>query len=223
MKKYLKYFFIGVGVLIAAIVVYRLVLTFLPDVKMYLKMVSESDKEKLMGDVRSHGIRTGLLLILLMCIFSAIPGFPVSVIAIFSGVCYGPWVASGMNIIGITLGNIVTYLLIKQFKLVGKKNNHWVKVLSKNKHPNIYLTLFYMIPVIPSFMVNYTADLLKIPFSKFIWMVVIGSVPTAILYAFGGDAAFKGNIQQLVFLLLVVGLLALLVFTLKKRISEKGQ
>lgn len=221
MKKYLKYFFIGIGLVIAASILYQLILTFLPDVKMYLTTVGETDKERILANVRSHGFSTSLLLILLMVVFSAIPGFPVSVVGVLSGVCFGPIKASFMNIVGVSVGNILTYFLIKKFKLVNKSSNRWLDGISESKHPSLYITLAFMIPFIPSFLINYTADSLKIDIKKFVWMVIIGSVPSSVLYAFGGDAVFKGNMKQSVLLIASVGLLTVLIVLFKESDKKK--
>ncbi len=74
----------------------------------------------------------------------------------------------------------------------------------------VALILGYMIPIIPSFLVNYMGVRLKMDFKKQFLCIVIGVLPTSFLYAFGGDAIFKGNdlrliISTLCIILLVVG------------------
>lgn len=222
MKKILKWGLIVLGILLASVLLYYLVMIFLPDIKLYLKTVSDEDKRKILASVRSHGFSTGLLLISLMIIFSAVPGFPVSVVGIFSGVCFGPEKGILMNILGISIGNILTYYLIKRFKLINKKSNSLVKTISHSKYPGLYITGAFMIPFIPSFLINYTADSLKIEPKKFVWMVLIGAIPSSVLYGFGGDAIFKGNIKQSIILIGSVVVLALLILLFKGKEKNKA-
>ena len=66
------------------------------------------------------------------------------------------------------------------------------------KHPLIGLTIGFMIPVIPSILVNYAGAQLNVNRRQYMAMVLVGMAPTSFLYAFGGDAIFKGNIRRLI-------------------------
>lgn len=50
----------------------------------------------------------------------------------------------------------------------------------------------YMMPMFPSFIVNYVSVHLKLSVSTAISCIVIGMVPTSFIYAFGGNAIFEG-------------------------------
>lgn len=218
MKKKLKYIFIIIGVLLASILIYQLAMKFLPDIRMFIHSKGNESREALMKSVRSHETSTGILLVLLTVIMSAIPGIPASVVGIFIGVCYGPLVGSMMNIIGNSVGNISSFYLMHKFRFMDntKASNHWVQTLSNAKHTNISITIAYMIPVIPSFLVNYTAILLNIKFSQLIWMAFIGAVPSSILYAFGGDALFTGDEVRAALLIASVGILIAFILLIKR-------
>lgn len=80
----------------------------------------------------------------------------------------------------------------------------------QHKHPLVGLTLGYMIPIVPSVLVNYACGQLKVSRLQFLLMVAIGMLPTSVLYAFGGDAIMHGDLKRLgVIGILIVGLVAL--------------
>lgn len=60
------------------------------------------------------------------------------------------------------------------------------------RHPKIGVMLGYMIPVIPSSMVNFAADAMKLPLQQIVMSIVIGVIPSSVLYACGGEALFHG-------------------------------
>lgn len=62
----------------------------------------------------------------------------------------------------------------------------------------------YMIPVIPSALVNYAVVQMKVSRQRFLAMVIIGMLPTSYLYAFGGDAIIKGDLKRIIAALLII-------------------
>lgn len=78
------------------------------------------------------------------------------------------------------------------------KKNKILHYLLQQKHPLIALTIGFMIPVIPSVLVNYAGARLNVSRKHYLAMVTVGMAPTSFLYAFGGDAIFKGNIRRLI-------------------------
>lgn len=216
MKIKTKVFLIVGGLLLVGILGYLLWNKFLPDIQMLIN--PKVSKEILMKSVRSHGISTGVLLVVLTSIMCAIPGLPTSIIGVLIGICYGPLVGSILNIIGNALGNVLSIFLMGKFKFMdeSKTSNHWVKTISTSKHPYIGITFAYMIPVIPSFLVNYTATIMKVKAKNLIWMIIFGVLPSSILYAFGGDALFRGNHTKALLLVASVLIFALLIILIKK-------
>ena len=58
------------------------------------------------------------------------------------------------------------------------------------RHPKIGVMLGYMIPVIPSSMVNFAADAMKLPLQQIVMSIVIGVIPSSVLYACGEKLCF---------------------------------
>ena len=210
----LLYCLSGLGIVLAAGLIYVI---FKNNEAQYLQFLDpKHDKSVLMHTFRDRGPKDALLLILLTAITSAVPALSSSVICIFNGVCFGPVIGLLMNITGNSLGNaLVAGFFTKfdeehDFSKETKRPNRILEHLAHFKNKMVALILGYMIPIIPSFLVNYMGVRLKMDFKKQFLCIVIGVLPTSFLYAFGGDAIFKGNdlrliISTLCIILLVVG------------------
>jgi uncharacterized membrane protein YdjX (TVP38/TMEM64 family) len=70
--------------------------------------------------------------------------------------------------------------------------------LNHSAHKKLRLIISFMVPIIPSIIVNYACAQEKMNLKQFLPLVIIGMLPTSFLYAFGGDAIFRGNIKRLV-------------------------
>ena len=65
------------------------------------------NQDALVAQVRRHrAVDIGLVVPLLIC-FSIIPGAPVATISVVAGICFGKGLGAVLNIIGITLGNLI--------------------------------------------------------------------------------------------------------------------
>ena len=70
------------------------------------------------------------------------------------------------------------------------------------------------------FIVNYTANKLKLPDKVTYLSMFIGSIPSAVLLSVGGDAIFRGHSTpelKVVLAVLAVGIIAVILLRLKKR------
>ncbi len=171
------------------------------------------------AQIRSHGITTGFLLTATLAIFCLIPGVPTSMVGVLIGVYFGPVIGILLNILGTFTGNSLSFILISHFKILSKPHTHnrWVKLISSAKHPAAILTISYMIPIIPMFIVNYTANKLKLPDKITYLSMFIGSIPSAVLLSVGGDAIFRGHSTPELKIVVGVLVVAILLLRLKKR------
>src|SRR5699024_11578689 len=90
-------------------------------------------------------------------------------------------------------------------------------------HPYLCMILGFMVPVIPSVLVDYTAARVETQSNKFLSMVIVGMFPTSFIYAFGGDAIFNGDIKKLAGALIGIAILFIMAWWLVNRASRKKQ
>lgn len=204
------------GFVVLIILLLLLLKAYFPDLTAWIN--PKASKTEVMDLVRSHGLDAAVILVALTIVCCMIPGIPTSVIGIFVGLCYGPLFGGMINVLGNASGNFLAISLLNKVPLIhkNKQQNHWIKHLSTLKHPQTGLTISYMIPFIPSILVSYTIQQLRMTKKQQGSIVFLGALPASILYACGGDALFKGNIKLGVILLTVVILFSVFIFYIKK-------
>lgn len=211
-----KKLLIALGVLLAIIIIVFIYQNYKPEIDLLIHPVPH-EKERLLHMIRAHGIANSLLLLVLIAVLNAIPGLSNSLICILSGLCYGPVFGFTINWLGNVLGNCVVMSLIRQIKLSKKIKQHkLIKSLMQQKHPLIGLTIGFMIPVIPSILVNYAGAQLNVNRRQYMAMVLVGMAPTSFLYAFGGDAIFKGNLKRIISVAICIVILIGIYLIIKK-------
>lgn len=193
-----KTWLIIIASLLAIIIIYFIYRNYRPEINLLMNFGNQ-DKAKLLHMIRGHGPATMALLIILIGILNAIPGMSNSVVCIFAGLCYGPIIGFLINWLGNVLGNCTVMSIIRKINLSKRvKKSKLLQTLLHQRHPLVALTMGFMIPVIPSVLVNYAGAELNVNRKQYLGMVTIGMAPTSFLYAFGGDAIFKGNIRRLI-------------------------
>ena len=100
------------------------------------------------------------------------------------------------------------------------KKSKLLTYLLHQKHPLIGLTIGYMIPIIPSALVNYAGARLKLSRSRFLTMVAVGMAPTSFIYAFGGDAIFRGDGKRIIIAVIAIVVILLGYLVVRKLISN---
>lgn len=222
-KKLRKVIFIICGILSAIILLYLLYRDYRPEINVLMHPDSHT-KTKLLYLIRQHEVRDSLFLLGLITVLNAIPGMSNSVFCILAGLCYGPWIGLAINWAGNILGNCIVESLIKRVDFSHRfKKNKFLNWLMAQKHPSLGMTLVFMVPVIPSVLIDYTAARLKVPANKFLLMVIVGMFPTSFIYAFGGDAIFNGDAKKLIGSLIGIAILFIIAWLLVRMASRKKQ
>ncbi|RRG11000.1 MAG: TVP38/TMEM64 family protein [Lactobacillus sp.] len=155
---------------------------------------------------------------LLVTVVTMIPGAPSSVVAILSGVCLGAPLGFAANVVGISLGNSIGSLFIHRLEDLRKKQkqSRILDDLLKMRHPRIGVMLGYAVPFIPNVLVHFAAGKLQIERRSWELLILIGSVPTAFFYAFGGDAVLHLKLSRIIIAAVVIGASAGLIWLIHR-------
>lgn len=206
-------------IIMAAAVIYH---DFRPELNLILHY-NHANQTKLLHLIRAHSYRDMGMLVIIIAMMNAIPGLSNSVICIFAGVCYGPVVGLCINWLGNIVGNCLVAGLITHIHFSDKfKHNKSLQRLTDAKHPLIALTMGYMIPIIPSALVNYAVVQMHTSRKRFLTMVAIGMFPTSYLYAFGGDAIIKGDLKRIIGALIII-IALIVIYKIVDKLRERHQ
>lgn len=220
-KKIDKKWLIALGTVLAIVVAIFIYRNYRPEINLLLHPVPH-EKEILLRMIRAHGFTNSLLLLVLIATLNSIPGLSNSVVCIFAGLCYGPLFGFIINWMGNVLGNCIVMSLIRKIDISKKFKQHkLLKFLMDQKHPLIGLTIGFMIPVIPSVLANYAGARLNVSRKQYLMMVLVGMAPTSFLYAFGGDAIFKGDLTRIISAVICIAILIGVYLVIRKAIEQR--
>lgn len=220
-RKILLYSLVTIGIIFAAGILCLIIRDYLPQIKQLFN--PRADRMYLKQAFRHHGLKDACLLIILTAVLTAIPGAPVAVVCIFNGVLYGPWAGILMNLCGYIVGNLTVVYLLAHFNFIKKSRNFKKQMESfkRFKNPALAIILGYAIPFIPSSFTSYMAVKLKMNIGKLIGCIAIGTLPTSLLYAFGGDAVFKGNTLRVIITIVLIILIFVGLIKIYHKFAQK--
>ncbi|EOH88802.1 TVP38/TMEM64 family protein [Enterococcus villorum] len=209
--KTLRILLIVIGIILIIFIGYHLYLEYQSDIQLFFN--PKASRQQLMESIRSHGFSSALILSLLMGIMCAVPGIPTSIIGVLVGLSFGPLIGTLINVFGNTCGNILSIFLMQHLKLFdhSKKNNRWVRAIRRMRHPKIGLMIGYMVPIIPSSVINFAATTLNLQIREILLSIILGVIPSSLLYACGGEALFHGYSKMAMGLVASVLILTILI------------
>lgn len=230
MKKF-KYGYADLRKILIRIGVIAVVSYFVIDVIRHWEMIatfwqsrSQTEMTAVLAQLRSKTWLNFLILLTLTAATAAIPFLSNAIFAILNGLVYGPEIGFLMNVFGNVLGNFLFIKLLKMIDITDSEKifkNHFAG-LETLENTQIGLMLGYMIPLVPTFLVNYHVAETKLAWRKWLVYITIGVAPSSLVYALGGDAVVAGNFKRIVVLLLIVALVYLVVTYLKQRGKQKA-
>lgn len=225
MSKKTKQALVWIGVAVVIIFLLCIVIKdYMPELRLFTDPKG-LDQAKLEAMVRSHGPKDMFILGLMIMVMCAVPGMSNAVICVVAGICYGPVIGFLLNWSGNVLGNVASSFLLDKFHF--KAHSERIQQLISNNHPKLMMTVGYMIPFIPSVGLNYSAAVRHVPKKDHLIMIMIGMIPTALLYALGGDAILKVDWKRLLIIVIIIGALigvnALLIHEFRKRRRAKRE
>ena len=160
--------------------------------KPMLEFVSEPEEFRKWGD--SHGI-WGKIAFIGMTVFqvviATVPGEPLEIGA---GYAFGALEGTLLCVIGITLGSLVVFYLVKTFGIrfveiffsVEKIKN--LKILKKSHKRDLLIFLIFFLPGTPKDLITYFAPLTDIKMKNFLILVSVARLPSIITSTLGGSA-----------------------------------
>ena len=166
-------------------------------------------------------------MVVMKVVVAVIPGEPFELAA---GYAFGVWEGLLLCMIGITIGSMIVFSLVKKFGVsiirvfFSQERIDGMKLLHTSKKGNIILSIVYIVPGTPKDFLNYCAGLTTIKLPTWLFVCSIGRIPSIITSTISGDAFvqkryFFGILIYVVTFL--VGLIGVLVYNKVTKASEK--
>lgn len=203
------------GSLIAAVALFVL---FLSDILIpFIRLEIANDVEGAKELLSSRGILGFLSVVLVEALQMVVVFIPAEFIQVSSGLSYPFWIALLLCDLGVCLGATIIYVLVNTFRFSNKayeKNEKKIEKLAarvkKDRGTQLLLYLLFIMPLIPFGAICYYGSYRKMKFSRYIFTVATGVIPSIVTSNLMGMAAryFIGNDLPLWLLILIIVLLA---------------
>lgn len=181
---------------------------------------------KEVGALGSKGIIVMLSLSVLQVFSIFIPSTPIQIL---TGLSFGLVEGYIIAISGFMIGNVLVFLLARNFKevfhfsvkeeqeITVKKHGKWDFLFLKNaKNLSAISFLLFFLPGVPSGLLPYVFANSKIKLRNYIISLLLGSSPTIILSIMIGDRVSKSHIG-IAFVLAIIIIIATLIAVLKRK------
>lgn len=190
------------------------------------------DPEVLRLWLREAGVWAPLVFVCLYAV-SVVSFIPATIPAIAGGAIFGPFLGTGINLAGATLGAGVAFLLSRHIvsdwvrKRLGKRLTYVLE--SAEAEGWRFVAFARLVPTFPFFIINYAFGITRIKFLHYIIATLLFISPGmfAITYlGYAGRAAWSGDEEGIQKMLLALAMLAAFLFIprfyrrLKQRRSE---
>ena len=153
-----------------------------------------SEPEKFRTWVDSHGIFGEIGFVAMMffqVVVAFVPGEPLEIGA---GYAFGAIEGTILCEIGITLGSIVVFTLVRKFGIkfveifFSREKIQSLKFLRSKKSRNIITFVVFFLPGTPKDLLTYFVGLTDIKLSHFLWLTSVARLPSVITSTVGGNA-----------------------------------
>lgn len=169
--------------------------------------------------IQSAGVWAPVIYIL--C-FTLLPVFffPVPVLALAGGLCFGLFTGSLYTFIGAFFNSSFMFFMARYIggdaieKLIREKMSSEIKEkFDKNNHRNIMVLIFTLrlIPLVPYNVINYCAGLTKVPYKRYTIATMLGIIPGTLVFLNLGEKTI--DVMSPEFTIAILALILLIVIS----------
>jgi len=201
-----------------------LITFFALDFDKYVTLSALAENRQLLADwVHYNGTVAYVVYVAVYAVATAFSLPAAAIITISGGFLFGPWLGSGLSVIGATLGAIALFLVARYAfaDLLRERAGPAIRKMEVGFQENAlsYMLFLRLIPAFPFFVVNLVPALLGVGFGTYTFGTFFGIIPASLVYASLGDGFSAvveksgdinlGIIFELRCLLPIIGLAAL--------------
>ena len=217
---------IGITAISIAVVLLAIIVIFvgIP----LVRFLKEPERFRVWVDERGFWGKVAFIgMVVMKVVVAVIPGEPFELAA---GYAFGVWEGLLLCLIGITIGSMIVFSLVKKFGVsiirvfFSQERIDGMKLLHTSKKGNIILSIVYIVPGTPKDFLNYCAGLTTIKLHTWLLVCSIGRIPSIITSTISGDAFVQKRYLFGILIYVVtflVGLIGVLVYNKVTKASEK--
>lgn len=185
-----------------------------------LKEVFTSDlsQEQLSDKLQEFGWRGNLTITVISALQVVCSFFPAEPIQVISGFTFGFWMGTLWCWLGEFIGDTVIFMLRKTFGnhldyFFNKKLRLDLNKLAQSNKYILIIFILYFLPAIPCGMICFFAASMGIPYRRYIWVTMLGSLPSILVGVGLGQVAFATDwvLSICVFAVLLILLVVMMI------------
>lgn len=195
-------------------------------------MIVNKNNETLTIDyIQKYGSRGVPILFSLELLQVVLPFIPTALVEILIGLCYGPFWGSLICISGLAAGNGLVFFLVRHYqqylpafmhqnKTKSSKKHRLLNkdLITQSKHPELLLIVLYSIPIFPNSLLAFLFEKTKLSVARYIFSVVIGSIPSVILYTVLGRHLSRNNYPIAIVIAIIIIIAIIILYLTKDKI-----
>ena len=171
------------------------------------------NQEQMVVIIKELGLFGPLAIIFLMAIAIVISPIPSAPIALVSGVLYGHTFGTIYVVIGAVAGALIAFMMSRKLghDYINRKLHHRMPVKIVGSQNTLMMIVFVtrLAPFISFDVISYAAGLTQLTVGRFFLATLMGIIPISFLLAHLGSEATNGEVQEIAFALLFLGLLTM--------------
>lgn len=193
-----------------------------------LREIAEPDgMQRLIDQIKGSG-PWGLLVLYGIQIIQVMLGFvPSEIIAIVSGMIYGPWLGTLIVIAGCATGTTIVFLIVRKLgapfvrSMVPKR--YMEKINRYEQSDNFYFLVFilFLIPGIPKDVVTYIVPLSSIRLGPFVGVATLGRLPEMFAVAYAASDIAAGQYMRAIVIFAITAVAAIIGLVIYKKTVDK--
>ncbi len=213
-------------IIIFTLFLVALTLIFLPEIK---KLATPEGREAFGAWVDSLGFGGWLVTLgiqLLQIFVAFIPGEPVEILL---GYVWGPWLGMLTCLVGIFIGTLTIFLLVRRFgmpfvqKIVGTDDLTKYKFLSDKNKVELTVFILFFVPGTPKDALTYIAPIAPINPLKYLLIATFARIPSIITSTLLGDSIAEGDYLLAVIVFVITAAISVLGIVLGNKFVAKKQ
>jgi uncharacterized membrane protein YdjX (TVP38/TMEM64 family) len=188
---------------------------------------NQNDEQKSVDYIKAFGAKGVPILIIIEALLAAISVISANPIHILAGLAYGVVLGSIIAVVGVAIGNVILFLLFRQFRklfspLIKPKKEHFLSIdkLNEMKHPEIIAGIAFALPGLPDLIIPYVFSKTKVPLWRYILSITLASIPGIVLLTYTGNLLAQGNWKVVIALVIAMVFLVVIVVANRKRIMK---
>ncbi len=193
-----------------------------------IKLKNVTYREHFIAKMQKMGFGGAVILVLITAIqviFAFIPGEPVELLA---GVMYGPWFGLLICTIGVTIGSIAVYYLVKSLgrsfvdKMIDidQYEKKW-KFLGNAKRMEVLIFSITLIPGIPKDFIAFLVPFTRVKLRRFLVINAIARIPSILSSTYFGSSILRGHFKLALLIFGAQAVVAAIGIIFNKQIVER--